>query len=293
MSGKTEYDFNLVQEFILLSGDTIAIGTRSLLEFPLDAVLVGGTIGINLATEEKTIGTVEFGLYTNMNDPGGLMKDHDWIAYPGVFDGKISYTESEAKMEMLLFSFQGTVRLFDLGGASISFLGGYNYQKIEQSIIGFTGWFIDSNLTQQPQSGTEPAIDYRVTYKGPKFGISIQEDFGQRIQLNVQSGLSLIWADDFDDHLLRKFHTFADGDGSGTFARAGLRLNLSRGSGGMQSFIDFIGSYDYISVSAKQTFEQYADGGPNENPVGTSFGGLPHDFKSSQYRFGASLGLEF
>ena len=293
MSGETEYDFNITFPEILPSGDTVDYAIRSLLEFPLDVNIVGGSVGIMKSNQEKTFWTLELGLYTSLGDPGGLMKDHDWITDPGVFDGKKSYTESDAKMKMLMFDIEGTALIFDFGGASLSILGGYRYQKIEQEIIGFSGWFIDTNLTRQLQSGTEPAIDYWITYKGPKFGLSFQRVFSSKVQLNLKSALTIVWAEDFDDHLLRGFHTFADGTGLGILTGGKIRWDLNAQISSSHPFVEFQASYDYFSVDATQTREQYADAGPNEFPVGTSFGGLPHDLKSSQFRFGVNLGLIF
>ena len=297
MSGETEYDYNITYPVVLLSGDTVDYAIRSLLEFPLDVAMAGGSVGIMKSNQEKTIWTVELGLYTNVGDPGGLMKDHDWLSLPTYFVGKISYTESDAKMKMLIFDIEGTALIFDFGTASISILGGYHYQKIEQEIIGFSGWFIDwfidSNLTQQLQSGNEPAIDYWVIYKGPKFGLSFQKEFSSKVQLNLKSAFTMVWAKDFDDHLLRGFHSFADGTGTGILTGGNIRWDLNDQISGGQPFVEFQASYDYFSVDATQTREQYADAGPNENPVGTSFGGLPHDLKSSQFRFGINLGLIF
>ena len=297
MSGETEYDYNVTYPVILPSGDMVVRSNRSLLEFPLDVKMAGGSVGIMKSNQEKTIWTVELGLYTNVGDPGGLMKDHDWLSLPTYFDGKFSYTESNAKMKMVMFDFEGTALIFDFGGASISILGGYRYQKIEQEIIGFSGWFIDwlfdTNLTQQLQSGYEPAIDYWIIYKGPKFGLSFQKEFSSKVKLNLKSAFTMVWAEDFDDHLLRGFHTFADGTGSGILTGGNIRWDLNDQLSGGQPFVEFQASYDYFSVDATQTFEQYADAGPNEFPVGTSFGGLPHDLKSSQFRFGVNLGLIF
>ena len=293
MSGETEYDFNLSQNLPLPNDSSVLVTTRSLLEFPLDVYLAGVSVGINRGTDERTAWTIEIGIYTNIGDPDGLMKDHDWFTIPGVFDGKFSYTESEAKMKMVMFDLEGTALIYDFGGASISILGGYRYQKIEQEIIGFSGWFIDTSLTQQTQSGTEPAIDYWIIYKGPKFGLSFQKDFSSKVQLNLKSAFSMVWAKDFDDHLLRGFHTFADGTGKGILTGGNLRWNLNNLISNRHTFFELQANYDYLSVDATQTFEQYADGGPNENPVGTSFGGLPHDLKSSQYRFGVNLGFIF
>ena len=293
MSGETEYDFNITFPEILPSGDTADYAIRSLLEFPLDVNIVGGSIGIMKSNEEKTFWTLELGLYTSLGDPSGLMKDHDWITDPGVFDGKFSYTESDAKMKMVMFDLEGTALIFNFGGASISILGGYRYQKIEQEIIGFSGWYIDSNLTRQLQAGTEPAIDYWITYKGPKFGLSFQREFSSKVQLNLKSAFTMVWAEDFDDHLLRGFHTFADGTGTGILTGGNIRWDFNNQISGSHPFVELRASYDYLSVDATQTREQYADGGPNEFPVGTSFGGLPHDLKSSQFRFGVNLGLIF
>ncbi|MCH7948820.1 MAG: hypothetical protein IIC66_13585, partial [candidate division Zixibacteria bacterium] len=55
MSGETEYDYNITYPVVLLSGDTVDYAIRSLLEFPLDVAMAGGSVGIMKSNEEKTI----------------------------------------------------------------------------------------------------------------------------------------------------------------------------------------------------------------------------------------------
>jgi len=61
MSGETEYDYNITYPVVLLSGDTVDYAIRSLLEFPLDVNMFGGSVGIMKSNQEKQSGRWSLG----------------------------------------------------------------------------------------------------------------------------------------------------------------------------------------------------------------------------------------
>lgn len=297
--GRTEYEFALTQIVVDTSGENITVAVRSLLEFPLDAFLIGGSIGLGSLEEAVSFWNIEIGIFANINDPRKKMKDSDWLALENYFsETQFSYTESDPQMDMIIFNFEGAKEVINLSGGGIAILAGFRYQKIEQLEIGYEGWFrdLDSNLTFQPQqlvSGTGPALYYEITYKGPYFGALTKINLSQSLQLNFKTAVSLVWINDFDDHLLRGFHTDADGNGLGLLSELKLRWFSKTLFGGQQTHIDFLGSYDHFSASLTKNFYQYADGGPFEQPQGYSTGGLPHDIKSGQFKTGIQIGISF
>ena len=294
LSGKTEYDFHLTQLVIDTSGAVVDLTVRSLLEFPLDLFMAGASIGIGSPEGVERFWSAQVGVFTNLSDPRKPMKDSDWFTLENNFPTTLfSYTESDAKMDMLLANFEVTKELFNIGKAEIALLAGFRFQKIEQNIIGYNGWYLDTNFTQQPVSGTDPAIDYMVTYKGPQFGALTKIDFSPGVQINIKTAVSLTWVKDKDDHLLRKFHTIADGQGIGFISHFSARWFTGSKLMGRKSYVDFVGGYDYYYANISSTRVQYAYGGPSEPPVGYTTGGLPHDIKAQQIRFGLQFGLIF
>ena len=292
--GKTEYDFHLTQLVADTSGALVDFTVRSFLEFPLDVFVAGASIGIGSPEDADKSWSAEVGMFTNVSDPGKSMKDSDWYTLENNFaETMVSYTESDAKMDMLLVNAEVTKELFNVGNADIAILAGFRYQKIEQNIIGYDGWQLDTNFVQQPVSGTGPALDYMVTYKGPQFGALTRIDFSSSVQINIKTAVSLTWVKDKDDHLLRKFHTLADGQGIGFISQIGARWFTGSRLMGHNSYVDFVGSYDYYKADISSTRVQYGDGGPSEPPVGYTVGGLPHDIKSQQFKLGLRFGLIF
>jgi len=291
--GKTEYNFELTVPTVDTNGQPVSLTIRSLLEFPLDVFMLGGSFGLVSPENAPKFWSVEGSFFTNLNDPGKVMKDSDWLRVPGYFNGMISYTESDAKMDLILINAEATREMFSIGNFDVGILAGFRYQKIKQNIIGYEGWSIDSNLMFQTQSGTDPAIVYKVTYQGPQLGALSRFSLSSRLRVDIKTAASLTFVNDLDDHLLRKFQTSSDGQGLGIISYLSARWFLNQMPGGRQTYLDFVGSYDYYKADLTSTQYQYADGGPYEMPVGTRTGGLPHDISSHQFRLGLRLGFLF
>ncbi len=294
--GKTEYDFHLTQRVVDTSGVAYNYTIRSLLKFPLGAFMAGACLGIGSLEDADRPWSAKIGVFTNFSDPGKLMKDSDWLILENDYYYErttLGYTESGVKMDMLLVNAELTKALFETENAEISLLVGYRYQKIEQNIIGYNGWQIDTNFVQQPISGTEPALDYLVTYKGPQVGALTRLDFGQNLQIDIKTAASLTSVNDKDDHLLRNFYTTSSGLGMGFVSNLSARWYNNLYFMENRTFIDFVGGYDYYEADVSSTRVQYEDGGPGENPMGDSEGGIPHRLKSRQFSFGLKFGLVF
>lgn len=295
MFGRTEYEFSLTEQVTDTAGRLVNLTTRSLLEYPLDVVMVGGSIGIMSLEESDKFWSIEASLYTNINNPKKSMFDSDWLTLDSNFDETlVSYTHSNAEMSTTLINIEATRELFSLNNVSIGILAGFRHQKIEQHIVGYNGYFVNDpynpNTSQQSVTYDDDALYYRVVYKGPQLGALTRIDLNDNIQVDLKTAGSLTWVDDFDDHFLRNFHTFADGHGLGFISNLNVRWFWNRQLGGRHTFIDFMGSFDYYESNITETREQYAYS-PFEAPAGYTTGGLPHDIKSQQVRFGLRFGL--
>jgi len=296
MFGRTEYNFILTEQVIDTGGQIIGLTTRSRLEFPLDVLMVGGSVGINSPETADKFWSIEAGYYINLNNPKKSMLDSDWSTLENYYSETLfSFTHSNAEMNTTLFNAEATRELFTSNNVGIAILAGFRYQRIQQDITGYNGWFItdlsDSLLPRDTITSTEQALYYRVTYQGPQIGALTRIDFNQSLQVNLKTAASLTWIDDLDSHILRGFHTFSDGHGLGFISNVNIRWFWNRQLGGRDTYIDFMGSFDYYEANLTKTLEQYAYGGPSEAPVGYTTGGLPHDIKSQQFRVGLRFGM--
>ncbi|HEX2897003.1 MAG TPA: omptin family outer membrane protease, partial [candidate division Zixibacteria bacterium] len=285
----------LTEQVIDTAGRLVNLTTRSLLEYPLDVVMVGGSFGIMSLEESEKFWSIEASYYTNLNDPKKSMFDSDWLTLENNFgETLVSYTHSNAEMSTTLINIEATRELFSSGNARIAILAGFRHQKIEQRIIGYNGYFVNDpynpSTTQQDVTYDDDALYYRVVYKGPQLGALTRIDLTDNIQLDLKTAGSLTWVNDFDDHYLRNFHTFADGHGLGFISNLNVRWFWNRQFGGHATFIDFMGSFDYYESNISDTREQYQYS-PFEAPAGYTTGGLPHDIKSKQVRLGLRFGM--
>jgi hypothetical protein len=297
-SGETEYEM----ETFGFDSTLNLIKLRSLLEFPLDAVLLGGEASIELHSKGKRNWTFELGIFTNLNDPGSVMKDYDWYKGPtavGYFDGKFSYTESKAEMTYTLFTAKGEKRIASSEKFALYGYVGYRYQKISQDIIGYDGWqidiFEDPSFTKVYGSDdTVKALLYEVTYKGPLFGMEYDFYFTPTISAGIEAAAIPTSVFDYDNHLLRNKDGKADGTGVGFLSSVFMHLELWRiGQSGHISF-DIEGELFTARVSTKQVQEWYGDDGFTEgDDTGIIIRNIPHDVRSTQFNLGLKLGVAF
>lgn len=281
--GETEYEF--IQEFDNNLGSTDQV--RSLLEYPLNYTAAGARIGLTILRDEKQIWQFDLKLLKNLSNPRGLMKDHDWFRITGLFDGKVSFTESNSDLSAIIIDFELQRTLAAGRRADLSFLFGLNFQRFAQTMIGFDGWQIDSSLTKQTISSTDSALFYRVAWVVPHVGLGSGYRFSHLFSLDAKFAFAMPFFFDKDRHLLRNFETKSDGIGWGVLSRLRARYNL--GNGKMQ-YLELTGELMTIrgSAASKQTY--YGDDpGTAEDDTGLQFIGIPHALRSTQYRIGLNV----
>ncbi len=287
--GYTEYIMDI--SFPTVEGNYVL---KSELEFPLDVIMAGAKVGLHSTADKLYAWSVKGGYFTNLNDPGGVMKDHDWTTVrPNVVE-KFSFTESPSEMSSTLLLFEGTLRVLHRKRFDLALWGGFRYQKIKQDIIGYKGWQLDTNLIRHDISGTERAVVYRVTYKSPHVGLRANIKLGARASLGARAAFAPVWASDFDDHLLRKKTATADITGSGIISGANLDVNLASKSS-LKPFVTLVSDLVYFHASGNQTQSWYGDdpATPTEDDTGTVLSGIPHEINTLQINVGLRVGLTF
>lgn len=308
--GKTEYIMDIQQTLTDESGNIIVDDNgqpvvwrlKSQLEFPLDVIMGGATVRFELASDPDFL-WFEGGIYTNLEDPGGDLKDSDWEGVTSILDfTQFSYTESEAKMDGLMLNFEGGLRLFNPGKTSISALAGFRYFKIQQDVVGYDGWFRTFNentLTYSdeifPQSGSGLVGYYEVTYRQLQLGLVISTQLQPNLTGRIKAAYSPVWFEDYDDHILRNKEAVADGDGNGFIGLASLRYDFDSGGGPLKPFLDAGVEYVLISTSGLQTQSWYGDdpASPDVDDTGLSIGGIPHEVNLNQLNLRLMIGLAF
>jgi hypothetical protein len=303
--GYTEYVME-ISGYLATPTDTGPYFLSSKLEFPLDAIMLGAKIGLHSTKETLYAWSIEAGYFTNLDDPGGAMKDHDWETVKRVIGGdtvyywgqveKFSYTESSAKMKTTQLTLDAFLCVLHKSNFSLDLWGGFRYQKIEQDITGYKGWWLwrDSSVADTvPQSGTEPALFYRVTYKSPHLGLRSNIKLTPKVGFTAQAAFAPVWVSDFDNHLLRFKKASADITGSGVNSGASIHLNLGNGPK-LKPLIILTSELVYFHASGNQTQEWYGDDPmTEEDDTGYVRPGIPHEINTFQLNVGLRVGLIF
>ncbi len=293
--GHTTYTMDILEE-----SDGETFGIKSELEFPLDAPMVGVQVRLLGNALGDRPWSITAGVRTNVSDPGGTMYDSDWDYDPATLANtyQFSYTESGVEGRILDFHIDGRYHFTGSGGAALGGMFSFNYQRIDQDVIGFTGWQLDQDSSQFFFTDDRLGIIYEVWYATPQLGLyGLLPTFGGGlIDASVSAGP--VWAEDYDDHVLRGKDAVADGYGLGVHSALSIRIPLSQQTAAHRPFIELGGNVRYYSVDGDQTQRWYQDEGQQGTdyyvPAGTEISNLPHDFTSLQYgasiRFGLALG---
>lgn len=282
---------------------------RSKLEFPIDGYIAGLRAGLTQRKKNRADWALEASLLTNITDPGGQMKDHDWFTgYPGYmvgiyhdkyFDGKFSYTESSAQMSQTRFSLEVRKLITSGSISSLYVYGGYRHERITQDLIGVDGWgigiFTDSTFTKHfVRNDTLEVLHYRITSNTAYAGLIYSLDFSRQISCNLSAAYMLAFASDYDDHLLRYRSATADGSGHGFQSALDFRYNFGSAAQSVRPFLDAGCELVTQKISTKQTQEWYGDDPiSEEDDTGFVVPGIPHDISAFQFTLGVRLGLEF
>lgn len=268
---------------------------KSQLEFPLDVVMAGAAVGLHSTRETLYTWSIEGSYFTNIDNPGGVMKDHDWETDTATWRvEKFSYTESRAEMKSTLITVEGYLRVLQRQRFGLDLWGGFRYQKIEQDIIGYDGWQIDTNGVRHTVSGIEKGIYYKVTYKSPHLGLRSNIRLRHHTVISAKAAFALMWASDFDDHLLRNKTATADITGKGFISGVSISHQMPR-TGKIQPFFELASEFVYLHASGNQTQRWYGDDPitPDDDDTGTILSGIPHEINSRQVSVGLRVGLGF
>jgi outer membrane protease len=308
MTGHTEYSldvtFNTIDSVTLIPvTETIA----SLLEFPLDNVIVGFGFKLKSPTSNKWSINGSFGL--SVKDPGDKMFDSDWHGKLPFFDRTLySFTESDVTMKMFQADINYRHRIMLRTKTSFYAMVGFKYQRIEQDVINFSGWqrFFDdvdnSYGSQFNFTFDELAIVYKLNYYIPYFGLVGDFNLSEKLLVNLSAAYSFSYFTDSDDHVLRNKLSTADGNGNSLLLSGSNRIVLNQTKNGKEFFIEIYTDYLKIDISGAQTQSWYDDEGYTD-PVtdefivlaeeGTIITGVPHKIKSDQFSIGFIIGFTF
>jgi len=172
--GDTHYELQAKAENPA-GGDEL-VDIRSRLEFPLDVTLLGIFVEWTPGRSPSRRWTVNARFDFNLDDPSDKMTDEDWIN-----SKQLSYSESPSELDMLIAAAEVVYHLRPGARTAADLLFHFDYQRIEQHMVGYEGWqgtiFSDK---QFPVSGTAPVLDYTVDYFSPQLGAARYDISGWR-----------------------------------------------------------------------------------------------------------------
>lgn len=277
--------------------DIDVIGTvKSELEYPLNALYGGVELKIGSAPTALKDWSVKLVVGTNLNDPSNLMKDHDWLTYPGYFDGKISYTESSVKMNSLQGALEGQLTLARGRISRFGLIGGVRYQHFSQELYDLAGWQLDSALERFYFDVYHDTLvgTYKITYTMPNFGFFYRLQFNTASSAELRGAFTIPFMSDEDDHVLR--NRLATASSSGTGFMGGIKLIFTPApTGKMRPFVELDGELLTIDAKPKQTIYWYGDDPitPGVDDTNSSLTGIPHHVTSKQGYITGKIGLTF
>jgi len=283
---------------LIVDSNGIVQGTaKSQLEFPLDAIYAGVESNMYYEKSGYREWFVKAGYFRNVDNPSGLMKDHDWIKVPGYSDFKWSYTESNVEFNCDIITFQAGIRIFGWSKANSYAVLGFMHQKIVQDVIDVKGWqydLDDSILQKYYIDSTVRALYYEVTYNIPMVGILYNIQFNPQVYCDITAAYMHVFESDVDDHILRNKLSKAEGTGPGLFSSIEGHLALKIPNSDLKPFISLGAKFMTLKVSTGQTQEWYGDdSASSEDDTGDIIKNVPHEFTSLQFSFEIKMGLAF
>ena len=269
----------------------------SLLEFPIDSWLTGGTLII-----EDSTGTwaLYLGGRVALTNPADKMKDSDWDGFTPHYPRTLwSYTESDVEQSLSQFELSIRKRFSKSKSKSWSLIAGGRYQKISQDVIGISGYqrmFSPTAVDYDPPQYFEnlydnvSVIEYEISYKSIILGFNTETILSPKISVDFTGLFMPTFYSDRDDHILRKKLSTSDGDGLGGSGK--LLLGFFPGTiNNRKTFIKFGAEYTYYSVSGNQTQSWYET--TSEADAGTTITNIPHEITSKQLALSLSVGFSF
>ena len=281
--GDTRYELRAKVEDPGGSGELVDV--KSQLEFPLDAVLLGLVAQWTPGHGPSRRWTLEARVDFSVTDPSGKMTDEDWI------DSKqISYTESTPELDMILVMAELRYHTRQQERIPVDLLFHFDYQKIEQHIVGYEGWRGSIFSDQQfPVSGDAPVLDYTVEYLSPQLGADAALRSSEFSSFSLQATAGVVYASDTDDHLLRG--RISEGSGWGFGSNARLEFALEPGFMALRWLsLSVLGELSYFHAEGDTDQRWYRD---EDLPAGTEINDIPYTIESRQARIGIALGASF
>lgn len=301
-SGSTDYTIEALSWGTTNGGaDTVLIGIRSKLEFPIDAPLTGLDIEASSKPGAEKAWTISLGALLNVDDPDKMMEDHDWLFDPNGYESfKFSWTESRTKIDYLHLRLEATLALIRSPVVQVAAVAGFHYNRIEFDMIGYDGWQVGDDFQVIDVHGTQRALYYKAIYKLPQIGARMKVTPGWQTQMALQLTIGRLLASDLDDHLLRGKTAEASTSGWAFLGHVSGRLMLSE-KGSTRPFISGRAGWVTQSASGHQTQrwykdEEYEDPDTGEVRIvraGTVISGIDYETTAQQLRIGLGVGIAF
>lgn len=271
----------------------------SLLEFPLDVFHAGANARLIISGDGRPRWEFDLLLAAALSNPERRMYDTDWSTERTGNYEKYSYTESEAEGRSLRASL--TVSRVFYGDFDYDFraLAGLRYHRIDQDIVGYSGWRIDPRTGAVVEIGRPDVvvIEYTQDLVMPFVGLGMQARFSERLSATVTGSYVRVFASDRDDHVLRTKLATADATGNGLLATA--RVDLSVFPEDVRPFsVVFDSELLTLATSGEQYQYWYGDadvyydyevGEYLRVPQGYEYIDLPHDINSTLFYAGVRL----
>ena len=182
------------------------------LRFPLETFMFYANL--NLSFIDRI--TIHFNVRKNIHNKVGIMKDTDWVPYPGV---KTIYSESTARLNAIFTEADLSVRLFTVSFFSLVLGAGFTHQyfyywcsdTLQTSIYTSTPPYIGSpSIIKIPCT----VITYDLRYYMATIQITPVFTFIERLEIALALRFSpYLRARDIDDHILRGKKSKGDSDG--------------------------------------------------------------------------------
>ncbi|MCK5125743.1 MAG: omptin family outer membrane protease [candidate division Zixibacteria bacterium] len=276
-----------------------SIGVKSELQFPLDMMLAGFRLQLDKRASKGIPWSLSIEYLTNLNDPHGAMEDTDWIIYSTYDyfkDMKFSYTKSDVDLVSHFAEAILSIPVLSKNKFQFTAVGGFQYRRYSFNVYGVDGWYINSQGRQINfvDYQNDKVGKYRAIYMIPYLGLGGELHYSKNTVYLLAKATPFVFADDFDDHLLR-FKT-GEGDCSGMFlaVESGVDWLLTKGDNLSNWAIEIRAEYSLISTNGEQIQTWYGDDPASEaDDTGESMTLDDYDMASKTLMFKARLKYNF
>lgn len=270
-------------------------GVSSELIFPLNTLLAAATLN-GESSGGRRGWAFAASVAVNLLAPFGKMEDWDWWMYYGTPKVPFSYTESDAEMLWIAASASWQPVLASGAWGRVSAVLGYRFQFVSQNVIGYNGWYNDSDLDgiadgYYPQTRNGLVLTYWVMYNTPSAGLAVRLTPVAGMYAHAEAGLAIPYVADEDDHVLRYKLSKASGLGFGGYARLLVHYTLGNSDARWRPYLEVGGSAFAAKANTQQTQTFYT--GSINPPPGTSLSGIDHQISTRQFGGSLTVGIEF